>query len=894
MFSGRCCILTATYLSAVLLGTAGVGQAQTSLTWTGGGTDSNWTTVANWGGSAYPNNGQPDAGDTYNATINSGAPTLNANIAVNAFTLGGADLLGSANLTVNGPFLWSGGVISDSGSINLNGGGTLVGSLYVYANLGRTGSVTSIANSGTITLNGSLSSSSSAIPASWLNKVGATFTLIGDSGMNQNLGSFDNRGTFQKVSGTGTSFVNWNFANFGTVIVQSGTLDFSGGSPNLYIPNGSSRYTLQGPATYRVLSGATFSIAGLPISVINTDVNVELNGPGSNFIGLDSLMSIGNSSDHSNSLSILGGAAYIPRFTLTNFGTLTVGQAAGDGSQFNGGLNVGSGGLLRGSGAVAGTVTVSAGGTVSANGFNFTVGSLAGTAGTCNNGAAGPGSLTVGTDNTSTTYGGTIADGGTGSLALVKVGSGTLTLGNGSNTFSGGITVLNGTVQIATDAALGTGNVTGASLGTLAFTGTTATAKSFAMNGGTIAIAAGQTVTFNGSQVTSATLDGSGTFATNGAIVVNATTTASVVIASNSAKDQFVHFDNSGTFNVAAGVNALGNGIANLNGFTSEGSGSVMLGAGSAVNVANFQTYGTLAMLPSTSSAPTVLTNIGTAPLGFNGGSRTFIGTPQTAAPTGQNVVDYIDLHGQNAIVTGGLFVNNGGVYDTVGSGTGTIIADYGALVKGAGFYQNTVKTQNGGKFQTGNSPGSATFGNFVFGPGGVNNYIFAIDDATGTAGPSPNASGLVSGWGLIKAVQVALAVETTSGNFIWTATPSNPLTVSIDTLVNPTMVGTDVAGPMADFNPNQSYSWTAARWMGTYSGPTDGVTLDADTSFDTSGFVNPIRGTFGWALDTSNQTLSLVYTPSAVPEPSSLALAGLGAASWVAFRRRRPARGTR
>ncbi len=484
------------------------------------------------------------------------------------------------------------------------------------------------------------------------------------------------------------------------------------------------------------------------------------------------------------------------------------------------------------------------------------------------------------------TLGGAI--GGAGSLTMS--GFGTLALGS-ANTYTGGTNVLNGTVQAPTDAALGTGNVTGGAGGTLSFTGSTATTKSFAMNGGTIAVASGQTVTFNGSQVSSATLDGGGTVATGaaGALFDNSTSTASVAIASNSAKDQFVHFTNSAALTFAGGLNpSISTAISNFNGFTNEGAGAITVGAGSAINAANFQSYGTLSLVPNTTSAPTVFTNTGTAAMGFNGGSQTFIGTPATADPTGQNIVDYLDLHGHNAIVADGLFVNNGGVFDTSMAGTATIVADYGSSVKGAGFYQNTVKTQNGGKFQTGNSPGSATFGNFVFGPGGVNNYIFAIDDATGTAGPSPNGSGIVSGWGLIKAVQVSLGSGTTSGNFTWAATPTNPLTVAIDTLVNPTTVGTDVAGPMADFDPNQAYSWTAAHWTGTYAGPTDVATLNADTSFDTSGIVNPIAGTFGWSLDPADQTLSLVYTPTAVPEPGTLALTGLVAVMGVYVRRRR------
>jgi len=70
----------------------------------------------------------------------------------------------------------------------------------------------------------------------------------------------------------------------------------------------------------------------------------------------------------------------------------------------------------------------------------------------------------------------------------------------------------------------------------------------------------------------------------------------------------------------------------------------------------------------------------------------------------------------------------------------------------------------------------------------------------------------------------------------------------------------------MDHFDPNSAYSWPAVLWAGTYSGPTDKALLDAATSFDTSGFLNPVAGTFGWSLGGSS--LSLSYTPSAVPEP--------------------------
>jgi hypothetical protein len=92
----------------------------------------------------------------------------------------------------------------------------------------------------------------------------------------------------------------------------------------------------------------------------------------------------------------------------------------------------------------------------------------------------------------------------------------------------------------------------------------------------------------------------------------------------------------------------------------------------------------------------------------------------------------------------------------------------------------------------------------------------------------------------------------------------------------------------MDHFNPHQAYSWSAVTWAGSYSGPTDVAVLDATTSFDLSGFSNPVAGRFGWALDVGGHNLSLTYTPSAVPEPGTLALGGLAAIGFAARQLRR------
>ncbi len=95
--------------------------------------------------------------------------------------------------------------------------------------------------------------------------------------------------------------------------------------------------------------------------------------------------------------------------------------------------------------------TVVSGATLNLASFNQTIGSLAG-AGSV---ALGSATLTSGTDNTSTTFSGTIS--GTG--GLTKIGSGTLTL-SGANTYSGGTTLAAGTLRLANDQALGSGALT--------------------------------------------------------------------------------------------------------------------------------------------------------------------------------------------------------------------------------------------------------------------------------------------------------------------------------------------------------------------------------------------------------------------------------------------------
>ena len=272
--------------------------------------------------------------------------------------------------------------------------------------------------------------------------------------------------------------------------------------------------------------------------------------------------------------------------------------------------------------------------------------------------------------------------------------------------------------------------------------------------------------------------------------------------------------------------------------------------------MSNLVSYGTVTLTAGSGSSGlyTEMANVGTSNIEILGNdSFMYVGSnPQGSSET------LVDLSIEELVVEGGgsvnpaVLVNNGGTYASGGGvRNGLVLVDSGGLAKGAGYYED-VLAQNGGLFSPGNSPGVTEVGQFDFGPSGVSNYVFYINDATGVAGPTPDSEGHVSGWGLTKSL----------GDFSWDADADHQVNVSLQTLTNPTTIGNDIHGAMDNFDPAQSYSWTMVQWAGSYSGPTDSADLNAATNFDTSGFANSFSGTFGWVLDPATKTLSLTYTP--------------------------------
>ena len=172
---------------------------------------------------------------------------------------------------------------------------------------------------------------------------------------------------------------------------------------------------------------------------------------------------------------------------LTKIGTGTLTLSGGN--SYSGGTAVNAGTLIAGGTNVFGSggMQVGAGATLDLNGLNQTVGSLSG-AGSVLLGAA---TIDTGGNNTSTTFSGSVS--GTG--ALVKSGTGTLTLA-GANSYSGGTTVSGGVLA-----------------------GTTASLQGSILNNAAVAFAQSTNGTYAGTMTGSGTLfkTGAGTLTLTGA-----------------------------------------------------------------------------------------------------------------------------------------------------------------------------------------------------------------------------------------------------------------------------------------------------------------------------------------------------------------------------------------
>jgi len=418
-----------------------------TITWNGGGGDTNWSTAGNWNG-ATPANGDTlvFSGSTRQTNTNNWLATLGAV----TFTTGGFAIGGNA-VTLNGDLTSTG-----NNTWNL---ATTLGSARIFTS-----------QSGTLTLGGTITN------AGYLTTIaGAGNTLISSA-----------------IGGTGglakTGAGTLTLSNSGNT--YSGATSITGGI--LAISADSQLGTAPGTFTQGqlVLDSGTLSSTGTFSLDPNRGIQIgPFSGQG------DGTINVGSGELTYNGIIASNGVSGTGNLVKSGAGTLTLGGA----NTYSGNTTI-SAGILKlasstaiPSGVGNGNLTITSPGSLDINGNSLNLNGMTGT-GTITSGIAGAATLTVGGNATTSTFGGVIQN-GSGTLGLAKTGTGSFTL-SGNNTFTGGLTINAGTVTLGSVGALNSTTPNSVTFGTSA----PATTK-LQIGGNNVTIASLATATIPGTAV---------------------------------------------------------------------------------------------------------------------------------------------------------------------------------------------------------------------------------------------------------------------------------------------------------------------------------------------------------------------------------------------------------
>lgn len=565
----------------------------------------------------------------------------------------------------------------------------------------------------------------------------------------------------------------------------------------------------------------------------------------------------------------------------------------------------------------AGTVTA---GAVTANrGITFTTTGYTLTGGTITLAAVSSGlnSITTGTDGSVTT---TIDSALAGSAGIQKLGQGTLILG-GANTFTGGLTLSSGTLQISSDSNLGdaAGAVTINS--TLKTTANVSLGSSRAVSGaGTLDIAPGTTLTSSGSfNLSSTTLASAGTLDLQGAtrsVGVLTFGTAAVVNGSGA-----ISASGLTATNVTSGSAIINPAIT----FTS-GDKTVDVGSGGTL-LLNGDIAGTTGRILKTGAGTLVASGSNSTSgyrLGASGASPTNGGTLILAAAAASGTASQLQLnYGTLQATAPSTFTNGfsiggrtgavaviGGTAATTFSGSTSFFratATSGELrldVNNATILSGTIGATSGGGSATGITLGGT--GSLTLNGGAALTEAITLQDSldfvvnNSLAGSVNVANGtLLGGTGTI-----AGAVSVLGGGIV--APGTSPGTLTVNNIFS--LAGTSVL----EFELNAADQTVGSGVNDLIAGVTN-LTLDGVLNVTGSGDFTAIVAPATWRLFNysgilTNNTLTLGSTPTlaagqsftldtatsgqvnlvVIPEPGSVALAGIGlaAAAWATHRK--------
>ena len=706
-------------------------------------------------------------------------------------------------------------------------------------------------------------------------------------------GLLDGTGSMSKT-GAGTLTMGYPNSYSGGTALDTGTLGFevSSDAGPTYGPVGSGTLTIAG--------GTTVQSVATPRSAANAvAVNGNFTVSGSQDLLLSGAMNLGGAprtiTVSNSALTTFSGIISNGALRKDGAGTLLLSAA----STYSGGTTLSLGTLQCGfntaggppptSGPIGtGGLTVNAG-VFDLNTFGITVPSLDGAGGTITDNSAGAATTTLTVFQGSTTaFAGVIQNGGAKTVALVKSGTGTLTL-SGPNTYGAGISagtlLSNGTLQVGVgnSSALGNGGLT-INAGTLDLNGVTINAlPSLAGAGGFI------TDNSAGAGTTNLTVNQTGLNQNFGGVIQDgAAKTLSLTKQGPATLMLSAHNTYGGPTGVSAGVlaNGIGNALPTGTTLTVDGTGTFDLGGwnqevagladggfntgtvtdsdGAATFTVNNAAANSFSGLISGTNLSLTKKGVGTLTLSgantYSGGTALNAGTIICAIGTAGGPPPTSGPIGAGALAMGGgtFDLNNQTItVPSLGGASGTITDNSGAAgTTTFTVYQDTNTTNYGGVIQNGGAQTVALVKSGGAGTGtltlsGTNTYTGQTTISNGTLGATTLANygaGCSLGQGT-AGTPILLGSNGSAGTLSY----SGGL-VSIDRLIT-------VANGGSGTVQNSGSAPLTLNGVISIGGITVGSVLTIDTKNSDVAVTSQISGTGGLTKITNPGTLTLSNT---------------------------------